>query len=94
MSKTSGINTVYYTHQYQVPPFNDQANVQAMSSDISILLADWLEQAKRPQSPAAKDFPAGQVDMAVDQYLAELEPHRTETRTRYEDVKRQLRRNW
>lgn len=71
-----------------------QENVQLVSSDISILLSDWLEQAKRPQSPAARDFPAGQIDAAVDQYLSELESSRTETRTRYQDIKRQLRRNW
>lgn len=49
----------------------------------------------RPQSSTLRaEFPVGRVDLAVDQYLAELEPSRTETRTTYENVKRQLRRYW
>ncbi|KAF8647929.1 hypothetical protein AX16_006461 [Volvariella volvacea WC 439] len=83
-------------YESQVPPFNDQANVQTLSSDIAVLLSDWLERAKRPQhSPNERiDFPAGRVDVAIDQYLAELEPNRTETKRLYEDIKRQLRRSW
>jgi nuclear pore complex protein Nup155 len=80
----------------KVPPFNDQANVQAISSDIAVLLADWLEEAKRPQSTSVRrgEFPVGRIDMAVDQYLAELEPAREETKTIYQGIKRQLRQNW
>ena len=79
----------------QIPPFNDQANVQTVSSDIAILLTDWLEDLRRPQSLASRgEFPVYRIDQAVEQYLAELEPTRTETRTLYEAVKRQLRRNW
>ncbi|EMD42139.1 hypothetical protein CERSUDRAFT_90739 [Gelatoporia subvermispora B] len=82
-------------YESQIPPFNEQANVQAISSDIAVLLSDWLEEAKRPQSVAAKsEFPVFRIDQTVDQYLAELEPSRTETKATYEDVKRQLRRNW
>lgn len=81
--------------QSQIPPFNEQANVQAISSDVAVLLSDWLEEAKRPQSVAAKsEFPVFRIDQTVDQYLAELEPSRTETKATYENVKRQLRRNW
>lgn len=79
----------------QVPPFNEQANVQAISSDIAILLTDWVEEAKRPQSAAARgEFPVFRIDQAVEQYLAELEPSRTETKAAYEAIKRQLRRHW
>jgi nuclear pore complex protein Nup155 len=80
----------------QVPPFNDQANVQAISSDIAVLLSDWLEEAKRPQSYSngRGEFPVGRIDLAVDQYLGELEASRAETKTMYENIKRQLRRNW
>ncbi|KAL6309880.1 nucleoporin [Sparassis latifolia] len=82
-------------YESQIPPFNDQANVQAISSDIAVLLTDWVEEAIRPTSLAARDeFPVFRVDQAVDQYLAELEPRRTETKAAYENVKRQLRRNW
>ena len=79
----------------QVPPFNEQANVQAISSDIAVLLMDWVEDAKRPQSAASRDdFPVFRIDQAVEQYLSEVEPTRTETKTTYETVKRQLRRHW
>ena len=79
----------------QVPPFNEQVNVQAISSDIAVLLTDWVEEAKRPQSAAARDeFPVYRIDQAVDQYLSEVEPSRTETKTAYEAIKRQLRRHW
>ncbi|KAI0374276.1 nucleoporin [Pilatotrama ljubarskyi] len=82
-------------YESQVPPFNEQANVQAISSDIAVLLTDWIEEAKRPQSAASRgDFPVFRIDQAVDQYLAELEPSRTETKTAYEAIKRQLRRHW
>ena len=79
----------------QVPPFNHQASVQAISTDIAILLNDWLEEAKRPQpSTARAELPAGRIDVAVGQYLAELDSSNTETRVIYEAIKRQLRRNW
>lgn len=79
----------------QIPPFNDQKNVQAVSSDIAVLLSDWLDEMKRPQSAASRaEFPVYRIDQAIDQYLAELEASRTESKTAYESVKRQLRRNW
>lgn len=79
----------------QIPPFNEQANVQSISSDIAVLLTDWLEDARRPQSAASRsEFPVYRIDQAVDQYLAELNPSRTETKAAYENIKRTLRRNW
>lgn len=58
-------------------------------------MTDWLEEAKRPQSSIGRgEFPVGRIDVAIDQYLAELEPGRAETKTLYEDIKRQLRRYW
>ena len=67
-----------------------------MSSDIAVLISDWLEEAKRPQSSSVGrgEFPVGQIDLAVDQYLAEPESSRAETKATYESIKRQLRRNW
>ncbi|CCM05199.1 uncharacterized protein FIBRA_07408 [Fibroporia radiculosa] len=85
----------YEMYESQVPPFNEQANVQAISSDIAVLLTDWIEEAKRPQSAASRgEFPVYRIDQAIDQYLAELEPSRTVTKAAYENLKRQLRRNW
>ena len=84
-------------YESQIPPFNDQANVQAVSSDIAVLLADWLDAARRPQAAVARaEVPVGRIDAAIDQYLGELDgdPRRAETRAVYEGVKRQLRRNW
>lgn len=82
-------------YESQIPPFNLQENVQAISSDIAVLLKDWLEDAKRPQSTAARDeFPVYRIDQAVDQYLAELEPSRVDTKSVYDEIKRQLRRRF
>ncbi|TFY65154.1 hypothetical protein EVJ58_g2157 [Rhodofomes roseus] len=86
---------LYEMYESQIPPFNEQANVQSISSDIAVLLTDWLEDVKRPQSAASRsEFPVYRIDQAVDQYLAELNPSRTETKAAYETIKRQLRRNW
>ncbi|KAN0100556.1 Non-repetitive/WGA-negative nucleoporin C-terminal domain containing protein [Tylopilus felleus] len=86
------LHDMYESH---VPPFNNQASVQAISADIAVLLSDWLEEAKRPQSSTARaELPAGRIDVAVGQYLVELDSSNTETRAIYEDIKRQLRRNW
>ncbi|PCH33730.1 nucleoporin [Wolfiporia cocos MD-104 SS10] len=82
-------------YEAQVPPFNEQANVQATSSDIAVLLNDWVEEAKRPQSTVARDdFPVYRIDKAVEKYLKELEAPRRETRSIYENIKRQLPRHW
>ena len=79
----------------KIPPFNEQANVQTVSSDIAVLLSDWLDYVNRPQSATSRgEFPVYRIDQAVDQYLAELDPSRTETKAAYENIKRQLRRNW
>ncbi|KAJ8496905.1 hypothetical protein ONZ45_g12257 [Pleurotus djamor] len=89
-------DVLHEMYESQVPPFNDQANVQTISSELAILFADWLEEAKRPQSTLVSrgEFPVGRIDLAINQYLAELEPSRVETRRLYESVKRQLRQNW
>ncbi|KAG5647653.1 hypothetical protein DXG03_009006 [Asterophora parasitica] len=82
-------------YESQVPPFNDQANVQAISSDVAVLLSDWLKEATRPQSFAGRgEIPVARIDRAVDQYLSELEAGRVETKALYETIKRELRRNW
>ncbi|KAG6862386.1 hypothetical protein C0995_011826 [Termitomyces sp. Mi166 len=81
-------------YESQVPPFNDQANVQAISSDIAVLLSDWLKEASRPQSSARNEFPVGRIDRSIDQYLRELETGRAETQSLYESIKRDLRRHW
>ncbi|KAF8846309.1 nucleoporin [Paxillus ammoniavirescens] len=86
------LHEMYESH---VPPFNHQSSVQAISSDIAVLLSDWLEEAKRPQSLTARaELPVGRIDVAVGQYLSELDSSSTETKVVYESIKRQLRRNW
>lgn len=75
-----------------------------------MLLSDWLEEAKRSRHSHSygsglgasvsgvkvreDEFPVFRIDQAIDQYLAELEPSRTETKAIYEGVKRQLRRSF
>jgi len=82
-------------YESQVPPFNAQANVQAVSSEIAILLTDWIAEATRPQATVLRtEFPVGRVDSAIDQYVLELEPGRTETKKLYEYAKRELRKYW
>ena len=80
----------------QIPPFNEQANVQAVSSDIAVLLTDWCDEIGRPQAtPASRgDFPVYRIAQAVDQYLAELGSHRDATKKTYEDMRRRLRTHW
>lgn len=69
--------------------------MQSLSSDIAVLLADWVENVQRPQSAVSRsEFPVYRVEQAVDQYLSELETSRADTRATYENIKRQLRRNW
>lgn len=89
------MDRTYSPGNEKVPPFNDQANVQAISSEIAILITDWLTEATRPQANILRsEFPAGRVDTAIDQYLAELEPSRVETKALYENAKRTVRKYW
>ncbi|KAJ3937728.1 MAG: nucleoporin [Lentinula lateritia] len=86
------LHDMYESH---IPPFNAQANVQAISSDIATLFTDWVEEVKRPTSSISRgEFPVSRIDLAVDQYMAELHADRIETKSKYEAVKRQLRREW
>lgn len=79
----------------QVPPFNEQENTQAISSDIAELLKEWITEALRPSSSLSRgDFPVDMVDRAVSKYLEELGAQRVETRGAFEEVRRQLRRYW
>jgi hypothetical protein len=79
----------------QVPPFNNQANVQFVSSDIAILLHDWVTEALRPQSTLPKqEFPVGLVDSTVDTYIKELLPSNKWTLELYTAVKGLIRQNW
>ncbi|KAF8832270.1 hypothetical protein HHX47_DHR1001833 [Lentinula edodes] len=86
------LHDMYESH---IPPFNAQANVQAISSDIATLFTDWVEEVKRPTSSISRgEFPVSRIDFAIDQYMAELHADRIETKSKYEAVKRQLRREW
>ena len=78
----------------QVPPFNTQENVQLLSSEIAVLLKDWVEEARRPQSSQTEELPVGLVDSAITKYIQELRPDRRDTLVIFEDVRRQLQRYW
>jgi len=82
-------------YESQVPPFNNQANVQFVSSDIAILLHDWVTEALRPQSTLSKrEFPASLVDSCADTYIKELLPTNKRTLELYTSVKTLIRHNW
>lgn len=69
--------------------------MQAISSDIAVLLKDWVEDARRPEAALTRgDFPVDLLDRTISEYLKELRPDRKETKETYEDAKRQLRRYW
>ncbi|KAL5535480.1 hypothetical protein ACEPAF_3574 [Sanghuangporus sanghuang] len=81
-------------YESQVPPFNTQKNIQAVSSDIAILLKDWIEGRQSHSALAGGDLPIDLLDRAIAKYIGELAPDRKETKEIFEDVKRQLRRHW
>ncbi|EJD04002.1 nucleoporin [Fomitiporia mediterranea MF3/22] len=82
-------------YESQVPPFSNQQNIQAVSSDIAIVLKDWVEDARRPQSSLSRgDLPVDLIDRSITKYIEELAPDRKETKAVFEDVKRQLHRYW
>lgn len=82
-------------YESQVPPFSDQDNIQMISSDIAVLLKDWVEDAKRPQSSLSRgDLPVDLLDRTITKYIDELSTDKKETKALFEDVKLQLRRYW
>ncbi|KAI6047699.1 nucleoporin [Pisolithus marmoratus] len=86
------LREMYESH---IPPFNQQKSVQAISSDIAVLLRDWVEEAKRPQSSVVRrELPVGRIDAGIGQYLSELDASSADTKIIYEGIRRELRRNW
>jgi nuclear pore complex protein Nup155 len=87
---------VFLHYACEIPPFNDQENIQAVSADIAVLLNDWLEEAKRAQSSIRQEeLPVGRIDAAVDQYMKELNvTQMPDTMAIYEGIRRNLRRSW
>ena len=66
-----------------------------ISSDIAVLLKDWVEDAKRPQSSLSPgDLPVDLLDRTIAKYIDELSADKKETKALFEDVKLQLRRYW
>ncbi|GJJ09444.1 hypothetical protein Clacol_003667 [Clathrus columnatus] len=85
-------DTFHSMYESQVPPFNKQEAVQFLSSDIAVLIADWLDATMRPQSRISRgEFPANILDEAVSQYIRELDPQKLDTRKLYEDLRIRIR---
>ena len=79
----------------QVPQFNNQANVQFVSSDCATLLHNWVTEALHPRSTFSKhEFLVGLVDGTVDTHIRELLPSNTRTLVLYTAVKNLKRQNW
>ena len=84
-----------YSWTCQVPPFNTQQHVQWVSSDIAVLLSDWLDEVIRPHSSIPRrEFPANVVDESVDQYLRELVASQDDTKRLYKEIKVKLRQHF
>jgi len=83
---------LYEIYESQVPPYNIQANIQALSADIAILLSDWLNEAVRPRSGSSRaEFRADTIAQVVDGLLREVTPSNSETRKTYEEILRRIR---
>jgi len=77
----------------QIPPFHQQRAVQWLSGDVAILISDWVTEATRPQSNIPqREFPANQLDEAIDLYMRELARDNVQTRQLFEHAKTTLRR--
>ena len=60
-----------------------------------MLLKDWVEDARRPQSVlSGGDLPIDLLDRTIAKYVEEVAPERKETKAVFEEVKRQLRSYW
>lgn len=68
--------------------------MQAISSEIAVLLKDWVDDARRPQSSRTDGLPVDLLDRAIAKYIQELRPDRKDTLVLLEDVRRQLQRYW
>jgi len=86
-------DVLHQMYECQVPPFDTEQAVRTLSSDICVLLSDWLDAARRSTS---EFFPVDRIDTAVDVYIRELAlgDATKSTRENYERIKRELRRNW
>ena len=79
----------------QVPPFNNQANVQLIPSDTVTLLHDWVTEALCLQSTFSKhEFLVGLLDSTVNTYIRELLPSNMRTLELYTAVNNLIRQNW
>jgi nuclear pore complex protein Nup155 len=67
------------------------ANVQALSTDIAILLLDWLNDATSSRS-SRSEFPVGPIIRLVDSLLKETAPSNTECRKALEEIKLRLQK--
>ncbi|KZS96128.1 nucleoporin [Sistotremastrum niveocremeum HHB9708] len=88
-------NLLSRMYDSQVPPYNVQTNVQALSADLAVVLSDWVNSVTRDRTRAARaEFPADKIDRAIDVFLRELAPDRGDTRKLYEEVKLKIRREF
>ena len=58
------------------------------------MLKDWVEGRRSQSALTGADVPIDLLDRAIAKYVEELAPDRRDTKETFEDVKRQLRRNW
>jgi len=81
------LHTMY---ESRVPPYHTTVNIQALSTDIAILLKDWLNDATASRS-TRDDFPTASVVRVLDSLVKDLSPSNSEGRKVYEEIKQRLK---
>jgi hypothetical protein len=64
-------------------------NIQALSTDIAILLRDWLNESTASRTSRG-EFPVTSISRVIDRLLKEVSPSNAEGRKVYEEIKLRL----
>ena len=72
----------------KVPPYHTNANIQALATDIAILLRDWLNDV----SSSSSDFPTSTITRTIDTLFRETTTSNAEGRKVLEELRIRLQR--
>ena len=80
-------NELHRMYESQVPPYHIQVNVQALTTDMSLVLVDWLNEVTQPGVASRRsEFPADAIQMRVEISIREVAASNAVTKMRYDDV--------